>query len=64
MNLHEVNIPEEDIEVIEDVISNPKHALDVSAFVRLYNEDNLGNSIPNLQMWLYDNFNRLKVVTE
>lgn len=64
MDLSNVNIPEQDIEVINQVISNPKNTLDVSTFVRLYNEDRLGNSIPNQQMWLYDTFNRLKVVAD
>ena len=64
MDLHNVNIPEQDIEVINNVIHNPKSTLDVSTFVRLYNEDRLGNSIPNQQMWLYDTFNKLKVVAD
>jgi DNA polymerase-1 len=64
MDLHNVNIPEEDIEVIEDVMNNPKSTLDVPGFIRFYNEDTLGNSIPNVQMWLYDNFNKLKMVAE
>ena len=64
MDLHNVNIPEEDVEVIEQVIENPRSNLDVATFVKLYNEDSLGNSIPNIQMWLYDTFNKVKVVTE
>jgi len=64
MDLHNVNIPEEDVEVIEQVLQNPKNALEVANFAKLYNEDNLGNSIPNVPIWLYDTFNLLKVVAE
>lgn len=64
MDLHNVNIPKEDVELIEHVLDNPKNTIDIAGFTKLYNEDNLGNSIPNLQMWLYDNFTKLKVFTE
>ena len=64
MDLHNVNIPQQDIDVIDHILQNPKNTLDVSGFVRLYNEDNLGNSISNVQMWLYDTFNPLKVFSE
>jgi DNA polymerase-1 len=64
MDLHDVNLPEQDIEVINEVISNPRNTLDVAKFIKLYHEDRLENSIPNQQMWLYDTFNKLKVVAE
>jgi DNA polymerase-1 len=64
MDLHNVNLPEQDIEVINAVIENPRNTLEVANFIKLYNEDRLGNSIPNQQMWLYDTFNKLKVVSE
>lgn len=61
MDLVNVNIPEEDVETIQTVLDNPNDQMNSLAFLRLYNEDSLGNSIPNTQMWLHSTFNNLKV---
>jgi len=61
MDLTNVNVPAEDIITIEEVLENPNDKMDTLSFLKLYNEDNLGNSIPNTQMWLYSTFNNLKV---
>jgi len=61
MDLADPNIPEQDIKTIREVMDNPNDHLDILAFLRLYNEDTLGNSIPNTREWLYTAFNNLKV---
>lgn len=61
MDLSNPNIPSQDVEVIGELIETPNNHLDTMAFLKLYNEDNLGNSINNPQVWLYNNFNNLKV---
>jgi len=62
MNLKENNIPEEALEEINNLVLNPNRHLDSLEFVKLYNEDNLGNSINNIQAWLFNNFNHLKFI--
>jgi hypothetical protein len=62
MNLKENNIPEEALEEINSLVLNPNRHLDSQEFVKLYNEDNLGNSINNIQAWLFNNFNHLKFI--
>ena len=56
MDLHSPNVPEEDILTIEDIIANPSKHIDRQSFLHMYAEDNLGNSIPNTAMWLFDVF--------
>ena len=61
MDLVNVNIPDEDVVTIQEVLDNPNDQMDTLSFLKLYNEDSLGNSIPNTQLWLYNTFNNLKV---
>lgn len=56
MDLHSPNVPEEDILAIQNVIANPSKRIDRQSFLNMYSEDNLGNSIPNTAMWLFDVF--------
>lgn len=63
MDLKDPNIPEEAKEEIKSVLLQPKKEFNPQDFVDLYNEDQLGNSIPNVQMWLFNNFNELKKYT-
>jgi DNA polymerase-1 len=62
MDLHEPNIPEEALEEINNLILNPNRELNSQEFIKLYHEDDLGNSINNLQAWLFNNFNHLKLI--
>jgi DNA polymerase-1 len=62
MDLKQPNIPEDAQEEINNLILNPKKDLDSQEFIRLYHEDNLGNSINNVQAWLFNNFNPLKSI--
>jgi 5'-3' exonuclease len=56
MDLHNPNISESDLEELDSVIQNPNRALKTLEFKNLYNEDSLGGSIQNLDMWLFNNF--------
>jgi len=60
MDLKEPNIPEEAKEEIKSVLLEPKKTMDSQRFLDLYHEDELGNSIPNVSMWLFNNFNQLQ----
>ena len=60
MDLKNPNIPEDALEEINSLILNPNKELNSQEFIKLYNEDNLGNSINNVQSWLFNNFNSLK----
>jgi len=60
MELSEPNIPEEDIAEIEKVINNEPNKIDKLHFLKLYNEDKLGNSIPNVEIWMTEVFSYLQ----
>lgn len=59
MDLKDPNIPEEAIEEIKSVLLQPKKEFFSQDFLDLYHEDQLGNSIPNVSMWLFNHFNEL-----
>ena len=59
MDLHEPNISDEDKEFLAYTIENPTKDFNSQQFIKFYNEDQLGNSISNLQTWLYTKFNEL-----
>lgn len=60
MDLKRPNIPEDDQEYINSVLLEPKKTFNSQDFVQLYHEDELGNSIPNVTMWLFNHFNELQ----
>lgn len=59
MDLQNPNIPEEDREVLDFVIANPKTEYDSNSFLSLYREDQLGKTLLNPQMWLNETFAKL-----
>jgi hypothetical protein len=59
MDLDEPNIPEDSKIEIDSMIQNPNKGYEPAIFTSLYNEDQLGASITNLQSWLYTNFNEI-----
>lgn len=59
MDLHEPNISDNDKEFLAYIIENPTKDFNNQQFIKFYNEDQLGNSISNLQTWLYTKFNEL-----
>jgi hypothetical protein len=60
MDLTDVDIPENGIEEIEEVLTSEPTKLEKLAFLKLYNEDKLGNSIPNTEIWLTEIFSYLQ----
>jgi len=60
MDLKQPNIPEEALEEINSMLLNPNKGYDSQKFLTLYNEDELGNSIPNVQTWLFNHFHNLQ----
>jgi DNA polymerase-1 len=59
MDLHNPNLSEMMLMEIEDVVTQPKNTMDKSKFLNMYNEDILGNSIPNVEAWLINVFTHL-----
>jgi hypothetical protein len=60
MDLKQPNIPEEALEEINSMLLNPNKGYDSQKFLTLYHEDELGNSIPNVQTWLFNHFHNLQ----
>lgn len=60
MNLHEPLLSESSIQEVLEVLESPNQEMDMHKFLSMYNDDMLGGSINNPQMWLYDTFNFLK----
>lgn len=59
MDISAPTIPEPDLEEIHYTLDNPSLTFDKAGFVRMYNEDLLGQSIQNLEFWLTDVFHYL-----
>lgn len=59
MDLHEPNMPEYAISEIESMILEPYKQFNSRGFHKLYEDDDLGNSITNLDSWLFTNFHTL-----
>lgn len=53
------NIPESDLDTINNTINTSNNNFDKSQFISMYKEDKLGDSIPNLEVWLESNFKYL-----
>lgn len=60
MDLHDANIPDNSIQTIKKILVTPRETLDRKTFLKLYEEDNLQNAIPNTEIWLFNKFERLK----
>jgi DNA polymerase-1 len=59
MDLKNPNIPEDSLLEIEYVLENPTKIFRPKEFAEFYEEDDLGKSINNLQIWLFEKFNQL-----
>lgn len=59
MDLRNPNIPEDALVDIHHLIENPRKILEQKEFMRMYEEDQLGGAINNLQNWLFSNFHNL-----
>jgi hypothetical protein len=60
MDLTNPEIPEDSILEIDEVLNNEPSKLDKQVFLAMYNEDKLGNTIPNVEFWLSEIFNYLQ----
>ena len=60
MDLSNPDIPENSITEIDEILNNEPEKLDKLHFLKLYNEDKLGNSIPNVEFWLTEIFSYLQ----
>ena len=60
MDLSNPDMPENSITEIDEVLNNEPEKLDKLYFLKLYNEDKLGNSIPNVEFWLTEIFSYLQ----
>jgi DNA polymerase-1 len=60
MDLSDPIIPEDSIVEIDEVLNNEPSRIDKLHFLKLYNEDKLGNSIPNVEFWLTEIFSYLQ----
>lgn len=60
MDLHNPLIGDNHIQEIQEAIAAPKQTMEIKEFLQMYNDDGLGNSIGNVNAWLYDCFNYLK----
>jgi 5'-3' exonuclease len=59
MDLRSPNLPKPDFPTMDEVIETECTELDKRKFLEMYNEDMLGNSIPNPEMWIENNFRYL-----
>jgi DNA polymerase-1 len=59
MDLINPNIPEEDVERLDRMITNPRNHYDPQCFQQLCKEDQLGKSLLNPQVWLSETFGKL-----
>ena len=59
MDLTNPNIPDDSLVEINEMLENPNKTFRSKEFMSLYEEDDLGNSISNLQTWLHNNFYQL-----
>lgn len=59
MDLHNPNIPVEDREILDAVLTSPNTNYNPDKFVQLYKEDLLGKTLLNPQMWLNETFAKL-----
>lgn len=59
MDLRNPNVPDQDVDELASMIENPNRTLRTVEFKTMYNDDLLGGSIHNLDMWLFNNFRNL-----
>jgi len=59
MDLKTLNIPEYEMERLDKLINDKPNIFNKTKFINYYTDDKLENSIPNLNMWLTNNFEPL-----
>lgn len=58
MNLRDIPLSNENIEIIEEAVAY-RREYNKPGFLQLYYKDNLGNGIPNVEVWLSEVFGRI-----
>lgn len=59
MDLSNPNIPLEDQETLDELLSNPSKGFNPAKFLNLYKEDQLGKTLLNPHVWLSETFAKL-----
>ena len=59
LDLSNPTLSEKMIEELDNILDNPNSSLNKKEFLDMYYEDNLGNSIPNVENWLVSIFTYL-----
>jgi len=59
MDLKSPNIPEQEKTKLDNLVSDKPYNFNKSKFINYYTQDKLENSIPNLNIWLTNNFEPL-----
>jgi hypothetical protein len=59
MDLHNPNLSAMMKLEADDVLQQPKSTMDKSKFLTMYQQDLLGNTIPNVENWLVNVFTHL-----
>ena len=63
MDLSKPMIDDREIQFLEDLMDEELPDLEMDLFMQLYNEDQLGGMIRNLEIWIKDNFSQFKGYT-
>lgn len=64
MNLKDIFLTNENITLIENVLLREDIKLNKANFLIMYNNDNLGEAIPNVYYWISKNFNTLNILRQ
>ena len=59
MDLSKPMLDEKDIEYLDKFMEEPTPKFHPQIFLKLYNSDNLGNLIRNVDVWLKERFEKL-----
>jgi DNA polymerase-1 len=59
MDLQNPNIPDEDKQLLDQIVLNPNNNFNPTCFLTLYREDQLGKTLLNPQLWLGETFAKL-----
>ena len=59
MDLKNVNIPIQDVELLDRMILNPRNTYNPAGFMKLYREDGIDKGIQTPDIWLNETFSKL-----
>lgn len=64
MDLHNPNIPENDKNDIDKMLAGDINKLNATSFIKMYEEDSLQRSFPNVEYWLNECFRNLNYYSD